>query len=234
MYTRSKIIILSTIKYADADLIVKCFSKELGKLSFLVKGARRSGKKKTGMSYFLPFNILWATFQYRENKNLLYFKEINIDLPLTHIHQDIRKSSIVFLLTEVVENAIQEEEVNENMFSYLENAIYWLDTHESTQNFHIAFLVGFSRYLGIYPELYHLNENIEKDTFDAQLKFDPKNIDRLEQVLNQGIDITTSHQFKLDKKEKLGILNILMLYYRTMIPDFNVPRSYAVVKDIFA
>lgn len=234
MYTRSKIIILSTIKYADADLIVKCFSKELGKLSFLVKGARRSGKKKTGMSYFLPFNILWATFQYRENKNLLYFKEINIDLPLTHIHQDIRKSSIVFLLTEVVENAIQEEEVNENMFSYLENAIYWLDTHESTQNFHIAFLVGFSRYLGIYPELYHLNENVKEDRNEPQLNFDTRNIQRLEGLLKEGVDITNSHNFKLDKREKLEILNILMLYYRNILPDFKVPRSYAVVKDIFA
>lgn len=234
MYARSKIIILSTIKYADADLIVKCFSKELGKLSFLVKGARRSGKKKTGMSYFLPFNILWATFQYRENKNLLYFKELNIDLPLTHIHQDVRKSSIVFLLTEIVESAVQEEEVNENMFSYIENAIYWLDTHESTQNFHIAFLVGFSRYLGIYPELYHLNENIKEDLLEPQLKFDTRNIDKLEQLLDQGIDITTSHKFKLDKREKLEILNILILYYRNMLPEFKIPRSYAVVKDIFA
>jgi len=234
MHTHSKIIILSTVKYADSDLIVKCFSEKLGKLTFLVKGARKSGKKKTGMSYFLPFNILWATFQYRENKNLLYFKELNIDFPLSNIHQNISKSSVVLLLTEVVENSIQEQEVNENMFDYLENSIYWLDNHSKTQNFHIAFLIGFSKYLGIFPKLHFIHESIEKNMYDNNLNTSNQSLAKLEYILENDIGITNGHQFQIKKREKIEILNALLIYYRSMIPNFRIPKSYAVVRDIFA
>lgn len=234
MHTQSKIIILSTIKYADSDLIVKCLSEKLGKLTFMVKGARKSGKKKNQMSYFLPFNVLWATFQYRENKNLLYFKELNIDYPLSNIHQDINKSSVVLLLTEIVENAIQEEEINESLYSYLENAIYWLDTHDKTQNFHIAFLIGFSKFLGIYPELYHINDSIDQSIYDKNLRVSHQSVTKLDQLLKDEIIITNCHLFKLTKKERLEILNALIVYYRYMIPNFKTPNSYAVVKDLFA
>ena len=233
MYTRSKIIILSTIKYADSDLIVKCISRKMGKLSFLVKGVRKSGKKRNNISYFLPLNVLWATFQYRENKNLLYFKELNIDQPLSNIHQDVKRSSIVLLLAEIIEKAVQEEEVNENMFNYLENSIYWLDTHEKNQNFHIAFLIGFSRFLGIYPEIYHLNDSI-KNNYNIDLNVSDGSLVKLHQLLKDEIDITNSHQYKLRKAEKIEILNAMILYYRNMIPNFDIPRSYTVVKDIFA
>ena len=233
MYTQSKIIVLSTIKYADADLIVKCLSEKKGKLSFLVKGARKGGKNKTRMAYFQPFNILQATFQYRENKNLLYFKELNIDQPLANIHQDIKRSSIVLLLTEIVEKAIQEEEVNEDMFAYIENAICWLDSNSENQNFHIAFLIGLTRYLGIYPDSSQINDIVVGDGH-ANLKVRNNSLVKLEELLKSHISLTNAHQFKLAKNEKLEILNALILYYRNMIPGFKIPQSYAVVKDVFS
>ena len=235
MYVHSKIIILSYINYSDADIIVKCFSKEKGKLTFMVKGIRKSGKKKNSISYFQPLTILQAGFQYRENKQLLFFKDLDIDEPLSSIHQDIKKSTVVMFLSEVIESAIQEEEINEQLFSYLDSAIHWLDAHQQTQNFHIAFLIRFSRYLGIYPELNQLKEDFElnKNQYENNLVTD-KNLMKLAELIRLNIDITNSHQVNITKHERLELLELLLVYYRKMLPGFRFPNSFAVVKDIFA
>lgn len=234
MYVQSKVIILTSINYSDTDMIVKCFSKEKGKLTFMVKGVRKPGKRKNKKSYFQPLSILQAGFQYRENKQLQYFKELDIDEPLSTIHQDIKKSTVVLFLSEVIGNAIQEEEVNDQLFFYLENAIFWLDTHQQTQNFHIAFLIGFSKYLGIYPELSHLQEHL--DLTNNQLENNQLNdvdILKLAEIIKGNIDITNSHNININRKERLNVLELLLLYYRQMLPGFKFPKSFAVVKDIF-
>ena len=235
MYVHSKIIILSYINFSDADIIVKCFSKEKGKLTFMVKGIRKSGKKKNSISYFQPLNILQAGFLYRENKQLLFFKDLDIEEPLSSIHQDIKKSTVVMFLSEVIESAIQEEEINEQLFSYLENAIHWLDTHQQTQNFHIAFLIKFSRYLGIYPELNQLKEQIDENNNQFENdKLSDKNLLKLSELIKRNMDITNCHNIRITKQERLIILEFLLLYYRKMLPGFRFPKSFAVVKDIFA
>ena len=235
MYVHSKIIILSFINFSDTDIIVKCFSKEKGKLTFMVKSIRKSGKKKNSLSYFQPLSILQAGFQYRENKQLLFFKDLDIEEPLSSIHQDIKKSTIVIFLSEVIESAIQEEEINEQLFSFLENAIHWLDTHQQNQNFHIAFLLRFSKYLGIYPELNQLKEDFElsNNQYESKLSTD-KNLLMLAELIKQKIDITNSHHIKITKQERLDILELLLLYYRKMLPGFKFPKSFAVVRDVFA
>lgn len=235
MYVHSKIIILSFINYSESDIIVKCFSKEKGKLTFMVKSIRKSGKKKNSLSYFQPLSILQAGFQYRENKQFLFFKDLDIEEPLSNIHQDIKKSSIVLFLSEIIESAIQEEEINEQLFSFLENAIHWLETHQQTQNFHIAFLIRFSRYLGIYPEINQLKEDFElsNDQYHSKLSIN-KNLIRLAELIKHDIDITNSHQVNITKQERLNILELLLLYYRKALPGFKFPNSFAVVRDIFA
>ena len=235
MYVHSKIIILSYINFSDTDIILKCFSKEKGKLTFMVKGVRKSGKKKNSISYFQPLTILQAGFLYRENKQLLFFKDLDIEEPLNSIHQDIKKSTVVMFLSEIIESAVQEEEVNQQLFSYLENAIHWLDTHQQTQNFHIAFLIRFSKYLGIYPELNQLKEQIDvnNNQFENN-KLNDKDLSKLGELIKRDIDITNSHTIKITKQERLNILELLLLYYRKMLPGFRFPNSFAVVKDIFA
>jgi DNA repair protein RecO (recombination protein O) len=235
MYVQSKIIILSYINFSEADIIVKCFSKEKGKLTFMVKGVRKAGKKKNSISYFQPLNVLQAGFLYRENKQLLFFKDLDIEEPLSSIYEDIKKSTVVMFLSEVIESAIQEEEINEQLFSYLENAIHWLDTHQQTQNFHIAFLLRFSRYLGIYPELNQLKELIDENNNQFENdKLTDKNLLKLSELIKRDIDITNCHNIKINKQERLNILEFLLLYYRKMLPGFRFPNSFAVVKDIFA
>ena len=70
--------------------------------------------------------------------------------------------------------------------------------------------------------------------YDNNLNTSNQSLAKLEYILENDIGITNGHQFQIKKREKIEILNALLIYYRSMIPNFRIPKSYAVVRDIFA
>ena len=44
------------------------------------------------------------------------------------------------------------EEKNQNLFSFLETALLWLDTHDEVTNFHLILMTEVTKYLGFYPD----------------------------------------------------------------------------------
>ena len=46
MFTRTEAIVLSSLRYNESDLIVKCYTKSQGILSFIVKGVLKSKRGK--------------------------------------------------------------------------------------------------------------------------------------------------------------------------------------------
>ena len=75
MLETTKAIALSKIKYAEKDLIVKCFTENHGVVSFMVKNAF-SKKSRSKLSYFQQLTLLEITFNYKNGKSLCFIKEI--------------------------------------------------------------------------------------------------------------------------------------------------------------
>ena len=61
MIAKTNAIVLSKIKYGDNDLIIKCYTKEFGVVSFLQKGVVKSQKGKVNKAYF--FIILFLRYK---------------------------------------------------------------------------------------------------------------------------------------------------------------------------
>ena len=53
----------------------------------------------------------------------------------------------------MLHHSIQEEEKNEDLFTFLVTALIWLDTHEETSNFHLILLLEITKFLGFYPDI---------------------------------------------------------------------------------
>lgn len=56
MLTRTPAIVLSTVKYGEADLIARLYTRELGTQSYMLKGVRKSRKGKLRIAFFSTFN----------------------------------------------------------------------------------------------------------------------------------------------------------------------------------
>ena len=149
----TKAIVISTIKYRDTSLIVKLYTKEVGLVSYLLKGILKSKKGKLKAAYFLPLTQLTIVSSHNEKRSLQNLKEAQVNYVYKSIHTSMVKQSIVLFLSEVLGNAIQEQENNVLLYDYLENSLKWFDSHQDVSNFHLLFMLNLTKFLGFYPDL---------------------------------------------------------------------------------
>ncbi len=237
MLVKTKAIVISSLKYQEKSLIVKCFTQSDGLKSYFVQSAFSSKKNNQKIAYFQPLTILEIEASHKNKGTLEHFKEIKLATAYQTINIDIVKSTIVIFLSEVLHHSIQEEEKNEHLFTFLETALLWLDTHEETANIHLILLLEITKFLGFYPD------NSEND-----LKF----FEMTEGVFSmfQGVSCLSEHETHLFKKlmnlkfdseqkvfagiERQILLKILLDYYSIHLDGFKKPKSLDVLKEVFA
>lgn len=237
MLVKTKAIVISAIRYQEKSLIVKCFTLSDGLKSYFVASAYSGKKSNQKIAYFQPLTILEIEANHKNKGTLEHFKEIKLAAAFSTINTDIVKSTIVIFLSEMLHHSIQEEEKNEDLFTFLETALIWLDTHEETSNFHLILLLEITKFLGFYPDTSEINFHFFEMTDGIFSPF-------------QGISCLSEHetflfkkliQLKFDSNQKIfaGIerqmlLKILLDYYSIHLDGFKKPKSLDVLKEVFA
>lgn len=237
MQVKTKAIVISSLKFQEKSLIVKCFTLSNGLKSYFVRDAFSSRKASQKIAYFQPFSILEIEAVHKNKGTLENFKEIKTAVPFQSIHTDIRKSTMVMFLSEMLHYSIQEEEKNEQLFLFLETALTWLDHHEEISNFHLILLLEITKYLGFYPDVSEINL---------------PHFEMIEGVftLFQGANVLSEHETNLLKKlvdlkfdndqkifhvlERQILLKILIDYYSLHLEGFKKPKSLEILKEVFS
>jgi DNA repair protein RecO (recombination protein O) len=150
MYYSTRGIVFRQTKYSDTSLVVRILTEEMGLRSYIIKGAR-GPKAKIKASLFQPLTLLELIVSQKEKSDLQHIREARVTYPYQSIHQDIRKSSILLFLDELLYKSIQEEAVNAELTAIFDHLILLIDQnghfiifyHTSTR--HLDFSHG--RYL---------------------------------------------------------------------------------------
>ncbi|MGC4040804.1 MAG: DNA repair protein RecO [Flavobacterium sp.] len=237
MLVKTKAIVISSLKYQEKSLIVKCFTQSDGLKSYFVPSAFSTKKSNQKIAYFQPLSILEIEASHKNKGTLEHFKEIKLAHAYQTISSDIVKSSIVFFLSEVILHSIHEEEKNDNLFAFLESALIWLDAHDEMANFHLILMIEMTKFLGFYPD----NSEIELRFFDVK-----------EGTFSalQGTNCLSEHETFLFKKllglkfdsdqkvfsgtERQILLKTLLHYYTIHLDGFKKPKSLEVLKEVFS
>lgn len=230
-------IVLSTLKYGDTSLIVKCFTQEEGIKSYMIRGVLKSKKGKLKTAYFQPLNQLQLVASHNNKNTLNTIKEVQVVNYYQTIYTSIIKQAIVMFLSEVLANIIREEEKNITLYNYLETSLIWLDTHDSIANFHLLFLLNLSRFLGFYPDTrkdglgFNLLEGNFTNSVNHKLTISGKEIIAFKKLL--GINFDAIHKVSFHKKERQAILNIIIRYFELHLDGFKEPKSLRVLETVF-
>lgn len=237
MIEQSRAIVISAIKYGDNALIVKMLTDTAGIRSYLVRGVLGAKKGKFRSGHFQPLTLLEVVASHKDKGGLEYLKEVKLLQHYRTLQTDIRKSAIVMFLSELLNVALKEEEPDLSLFTFLMTWFEWLDHHEDIANFHIAFLIHLSRYLGFHPEISRADLPV----------FDLREGEFTENTLHESIDgvqlekfrsflvadIEASADIKMNKQQRGALLKSLITYYRLHLQGFREPRSLAVLNEIF-
>ena len=238
MLITTRAIVFSALRYGEADLIVKCFTEKSGLKTYLLRGVLKSKKGKLKASLFQPLTQLEIVANHKDKGTLESMKEAKVLHTYQSLHTNILKSSVVLFLSEVLRNAVREEEANEPLFAYLEATFNWFDAHENIANFHLLFLLKLTRHLGFYPDT--VDEEMEffnllDGTFQAietnNYCVSNENLVLLKQLL--GITFDDLSTVKLNQSGRAKFLMMLLEYYELHLQGFKKPKSLAVLNEIF-
>jgi DNA repair protein RecO (recombination protein O) len=237
LLVKTKAIVISSLKFQEKSLIVKCFTLSGGLKSYFVRDAFSSRKASQKMAYFQPLTIIEIEAVHRNKGTLENFKEVKISSPFHSIHSDIYKSTMVLFLSEILHHSIHEEEKNESLFTFLEAALHWLDEHDEISNFHLILMLETTKYLGFYPDISDIDMPFFEMTEGVFTPF-------------HAISSLTEHETLLFKKliqlkfdngqkifhviERQLLLKILIDYYSFHLDGFKRPKSLDVLKEVFS
>jgi len=239
MQVSTRALVFSSIKYAEADLIVICFTEDYGLKTYLLRGVLKSRKGKLRASLFQPLTLLQIEAFHKDKGTLERIIEAKVLQPYQSLHTNVVKSSIVLFLSEMLKNCIQEEESNPSLFQYIVSALQWLDAHENNiANFHILFLLKLSTYLGFYPDTSNSNLtffNLIEGNFQKEPIGDYCKEGEVVELLKSffGIKFDALSQIKTNKKQRFETLNLLLLYYQLHLQGYKKPKSLLVLNQLF-
>ena len=237
MLQKSHSIIIKYIKYADADLIVHAFTRDLGMKTFYVKGVLKSKGGKLKKSWFQPLNQLEIVGFYNSKGQLNQIREAVLLHQYTTLHTDIVKQSLTLFISEVLMQVLQEETVDEELFDFISDSLRQMDQMEKVANFHLSFLSQLLKYLGFYPIV-----DEKAPYFDlTEGKFVPvpispnyiqiPELDNFTLILKS--DYATCAQISLTREQRLFILNKLLDYMALHLHNFKRPHSLDVFQEVF-
>lgn len=235
----TKAIVISSLKYSEADLIVKCFTESHGLKSYLLRNILKSKKGKLRASQFQVLTQLEIVASHREKNTLENIREAKTIFPYQTLQTDIYKSSLVFFLAEVLRNSIQEEEENKPLYLFLEESFKWLDHATDIANFHLLFLVKLSRFLGFYPHdskenlpCFNLLEGVFQKEETNKYCLETEHSNLLKTLLN--IEFEGISSLKLNQTKRVKFLEVVLIYYEFHLENFRKPKSLEVLNQIFS
>lgn len=239
MLVKTQAIVLSKIKYRDHDVIVKCYTKNRGIVSYLLRGILKSKKGNAQIAYFQPLSQLDIEENYRANQSLQYIKDVKLSVPYHDMHTNIFKASIVMFLSEILSATLKEEEANASLYEFLETTLQWLNHETEFANFHLLFLLELSKHLGFYPETTNLDFpyfNLRSGNFElrahAPYTITGENLAFIKRLLHIKFD--TLKLMKLHSKQRQSLLNVLLIYFDLHLSDFKKPKSLEVFNQVFS
>lgn len=240
MLTKTQAIVLHSLKYGETRMIVDMFTRQFGRLSFIVS-MPKTAKSRMKKQFFQPLSLLEIETDVRPKVQLQKLSDVRLSSPFTSIPFHPHKLSMALFMAEFLYYALRSEQRNELLYDYVESSIQWLDGQDDRfANFHLVFLMRLSRFLGFYPNLEHYQVGDYFDLRESEfLPAPPVHRDFLypeeaEKVqLMMRMDYPTMHLFRMSHQERNRLLEVTLIYYRLHLPDFPEMKSIGVLQELY-
>lgn len=241
MLTKSRAIVLGTVRYGDNAVIAHLLTEEEGCTSFVVripKSRRSSGTYRL----LQPLTLVETEWDLRPGSDrLAHPRQLRLHTPYASIPLDPQKTSIALFLAEFLNHALGSEPPSTELFHYTWGSLLWLDGAKSDYaNFHLVFLLRLSRYLGFFPGIRSYVPgayfDLESSTFSTTPPAHPHFLlpdDARHLPTLMRLRYATMRIFRLSGSERSRLLGLIVEYYRLHIPSFPELKSLSVLHDIF-
>ena len=132
MIIHSSAIVLRRFSYSDTSIIARCFTKEMGKLSFIIRGAKR--KKSPQSAFYEPMSHLDLVFSHNKRRDLHFVTKASFSSTYLNIYKDLKRIAYGMAIVELTEKTIIDEDPNQRLFDELINILKVIDLQQMQLN----------------------------------------------------------------------------------------------------
>ncbi|TCC93235.1 DNA repair protein RecO [Pedobacter frigiditerrae] len=234
-------IVLKTTLYSESSVIVQVFTDKFGIQSYLINGVKKP-KAKIPMNLLQPLHLLDMVVYHKINTQIQRVAEARPSPVFRSIPYHVIKNTIVQFLNEVLYKSIRQQNADENLFNFIYNAISWFDeTDDPSVNFHLAFLLKLSRFLGFAPHSQTRNDqkyfDLQEGDFTSVMPIHPYFMDKIDAdwfLLLFNTPFEKLFEIKIDNITRRFLLDKILVYYTLHTASFGQIKSHQVLEDILS
>lgn len=235
MLISTKAIVFKSFKFQESSLIVKMLTETHGVQTFMVKGVR-SVRANGRAAMFQSGMLLDVIMYYQENKSFKTLKEYRASYVYNTALYDIRKSSILMFLLEVLEQCIHEDHEDDQLFEFIATSLVNFDQQEFSPDFHIEFLLEFMKHLGIFPSGQYSEAtpyfHIKEGEFVSFAQGSPFIVNQSDSSIFAKILREEGHLQNRNERKK--VLETILSYFSFHVENFKGVKSLKVLEAILA
>jgi DNA repair protein RecO (recombination protein O) len=236
-------IVLHSIKYGEADLIIYLYTQQHGRQSCMLRGIHKTIAHRNTANVQPLFLLEIEALPPKKSSGMPVIHELKASPPLAGIAGSISKTAMALFISEILYRFIKEIEANPALYDFLQRHIIALDQmHEGIANFHLYFLAQLAHHLGFLPG--NKYDSMRQPIFDLRTGHYVGKPPSHEQYLNAHASSLlwqllhcpreNLHAINLSHIQRNILINGLLHYYSFHLGMQNPIRSLAILREIFA
>ncbi|NIF07185.1 DNA repair protein RecO [Chryseobacterium sp. Tr-659] len=220
--------LLSFIKYGENDAVLHCFTEEEGFQSYFLKGIYSKRNKKKAL--LQPLNKLNFSLSHARGNGIQSVSKFEL-VKNNDIYTDIKVNTIIFFISDFLNQILKYEDKNIPIFSGIDDFIYEL-THKNYQA-HLLFLLAVLKIQGVAPLLSDGSFlDPETGTFSKGITHQLFN-EEISLLWKEALCADHFYVTKIPSSLRKDFLDSLLVYYHYHITDFKTPASLEIIQQIF-
>lgn len=240
MYEHLDAVVLRAVRHSDARWVVTLLTRQRGPLAFLVSMGTTAGSRRR-RAVLAPMNVIELEGNIRPNRSLHTMRGAQAVIPLPSLSMYPVKIIMAQLMAEVLAAATRDEQHDPLLYDYARYSALALEAADekgmALANFHLAFLVGLTRFVGIEPDFTDVVPGATFSLDEGRMAWGtPNTLPPTETAVAARLarmNYRTSRVFRLNRRERNDILDAVLRYYTLHGIPLTSLRTVALAREIF-
>lgn len=235
------IIVLRVLRHNERHNILTAFSLEEGRMAFAVPAGSGRGASRM-RALLMPLSEVECVADIKPGREVHLMFEPRATRVLHGLHAHPVKNAVALFVAELLGVLLREGAPDRLLYNYVKNSVEALADMDIKRaaNFHLCFLYGLGRFLGIEPDLSDYSDGMVFDMVDSRFRLTaPMHSDFLNPEQARGVvalsrmTMWNMHLFRLNRHERNELLEGMLRYYALHYSGLGNLRSLDVVRELF-
>lgn len=235
------IIALRQVKHSERHTILTAYSREAGRVAFAIPAGR--GKEAMRLrALCMPLGLVECVGHMRAGSDVMRMSQSRSMLAMHGVLASPVKSALALFVAEVLETVVREGGPDAVLWDFVRSSVEVLNEIPSggSANFHLCFLYGLGRIIGIEPDTSGYARGMVFDMVDGTFRLSaPLHRHYIESRQAEAVaalarmNYRNMHLFRMTRSERGELLEGVLRYYSLHHSSFARLKSLEVLRELF-